>query len=221
MTVLAKGVGVHEQILPHRNQRYTIAVPDGYTGEEATPLVLVLHWGGVVTPFYGKSILVYLAEPALRELGAIVVAPDCQHGDWTNPQSESEIHALLEYLGDNYNVASGKTVLTGYSKGGMGTWYLAARNQDRFAAAIPMAGRPQPDSAKAHWEIPLYVIHSRRDEIMPFEQTTQVVEQLRERGVAVEFALLDGVTHYETDRFVVPLRATVPWIRNVWAEKEK
>ncbi len=219
MTALAKGAGVHEQVLPRRNQRYTIAIPASYTGEDATPLILVLHWGGVVTPFYGKSILAYLAEPALRELDAIVVAPDCQHGDWTNPQAESEIHALLEYLADNYNVATDKTVLMGYSKGGMGTWYLAARNQVKFAAAIPMAGYPQPDSANVHWEIPLYVIHSRRDEIVPFEQTAQVVDQLREQGVAVEFVLLDDVTHYDTGQFVKPLRAAVPWIKNVWAEK--
>ena len=218
--MLNSKAGIHEQILSRRGQRYTIAIPDGYA-DDAVPLIVALHWGGVVTPFYGRSILAYLVEPALRELGAIIVAPDCLHGDWTNPQSESEVIALLEHLQDSYNIDVNRTVITGYSKGGMGTWYLAARNQDRFAAAVPMAGHPQPDSADVKWEIPLYVIHSRRDEVIPFEQTAQVVDQLRERGIAVEFVLLDGVTHYETDRFVVPLRATVPWIRKVWAEKEK
>jgi predicted peptidase len=206
-------------MLPRRNQRYTIAIPDGYTDEEAAPLVVVLHWGGIVTPFYGKSILVYLAEPALRELGAIMVAPDCLHKDWTNPQSEAEIDELLEYLQNGYNIDADKMLITGYSKGGVGTWYLAARNQDKFAAAIPMAGQPQPDSANVEWEIPLYVIHSRRDEIMPFEQTERVVGQLRDRGVAVEFVLLKDMTHYETDRFIRPLQATVSWVRKVWAER--
>ena len=58
--------GIHEQILSHHSQRYTIAIPDGYVDEEAAPLIVVLHWGGVVMPFYGKSILAYLVEPALR-----------------------------------------------------------------------------------------------------------------------------------------------------------
>ena len=211
--------GIHEQILSHRGQRYTIAIPDGYAGEKATPLILVLHWGGVVTPFYGKSILAHLAEPALRELGAIMVAPDCQHGDWTNLSSESEIIALLEHLQDSYNIDTRRTMITGYSKGGMGTWYLAARNQERFAAAVPMAGMPQPDSADIQWDIPLYVIHSRRDEIVPLDRTEQVVTLLRDKGAAVEFVLLQDVTHYETDRFVRPLQAIVPWMRKVWAEK--
>jgi dipeptidyl aminopeptidase/acylaminoacyl peptidase len=101
----------------------------------------------------------------------------------------------------------------------MGTWYLAARNQDKFAAAVPMAGLPQPDSADVKWETPLYVIHSRRDEIMSVGQTERVVRQLREKGVAVELVLLQDVTHYETNRFVQPLKAVVPWIKRVWSEK--
>jgi len=220
MKVLARAAGIHEQIFPPRDQRYTIAIPTTYTGEEATPLIVALHYGGTVTPFYGKGILVSLVEPALRELGAIVVAPDCLHGNWTNPQSEAEINALLEYLQAHYAIDARKTVLTGYSLGGSGTWYLAARNRDKFAAAIPMAGWPQPDSADVAWKIPLYVIHSRRDELVPFEQTERVVGQLKGKGVAVEWVLLDRITHYETERFVKPLRAAVPWIRSVWKERK-
>jgi len=216
MKALARTPGIHEQtFLPH-DQRYTIAIPRMYTGAEATPLVVALHYGGPVTPFYGKGILAGLVEPAWRELGAIVVAPDCQHTNWTNPQSEAEIIALLEYLQAHYAIDARKTVLTGYSLGGSGTWYLAARHQDKFAAAVPMAGWPQPDSADVEWKIPLYVIHSRQDELVPHEQTERVVYQLKDRGVAVDLVLLDGITHYETERFVKPLRAAVPWIRRVW-----
>ncbi|MCP4542116.1 MAG: prolyl oligopeptidase family serine peptidase [Chloroflexi bacterium] len=215
MTILKPGI--HEQILSSRGQRYTLAIPDGYTGD-AVPLIIVLHWGGVVTPFFGKSILTYLVEPALRELGAIMVAPDCVHRDWTNPQSESQVIALLEYLQEHYNIDADRTIITGYSKGGMGTWYLAARNQDKFAAAVLMAGYPQPDSADVEWEIPLYIVHSRRDEVVPFEPTERLVAQLKDKGVAVEFVVLKDVTHYETGRFVQPLRAAVPWIKKVWSE---
>jgi predicted peptidase len=217
MTVVAKRPGIHEQILALRSQRYTIAIPASYADDKPAPLVLALHYAGPVTPFYGSGILVGLVEPALRELGAILVAPDCQHGDWANPDSELEIIELLQYLQDHYAVDARKTVLTGYSLGGIGTWYVAARNQDRFAAAIPMAGWPQPDSAEVEWKIPLYVIHSRQDEVVPFEKTGQVVNRLKSRGVAVEFVLLDEVTHYETECFVSPLRAAVPWIKKAWA----
>jgi predicted peptidase len=217
MAIVAKIAGIHEQILARRNQRYTIAIPAGYADEKPTPLVLALHYGGPVTPFYGSGILVGLVEPALRELGAIIVAPDCQHGDWANLDSELEIVELLKYLQAHYAIDARKTALTGYSLGGAGTWYVAARNQEKFAAAMPMAGWPQPDSAEVEWKIPLYVIHSRADQVVPFDQTEQVVRQLKECGAAVQFVLLEGITHYETECFVAPLQAAAPWIRKVWA----
>lgn len=124
------------------------------------------------------------------------------------------VEPALQELGAITPLVSGG--VTGYSLGGSGTWYLAARNQFRFAAAIPMAGWPQPDSADVRWEIPLYVIHSRQDEVVPFEQTAKVVRQLEDRAVAVQCMWLQNVTHYETGYFVEPLRATAPWIRKVW-----
>jgi hypothetical protein len=76
--------------------RYTMTLPAGFFGEESVPLVLVLHDGGYGTPYYGKAILVDLVEPALRELGAIFIAPDCPVKDWTRTESVCYILDLLE-----------------------------------------------------------------------------------------------------------------------------
>jgi predicted peptidase len=226
MAVLARQPGIHEQVFTRRDRRYTIAIPAGYAEQQAAPLVLALHYAGPVTPFYGKGILVGLVEPALRELGAVIVAPDCQHETWANPSSELEIVELLAYLQDNYALDAHRTLVTGYSLGGAGAWYLAARNQSRFAAAIPMAGWPPPDSANlrsanlhsanVRWEIPLYVIHSRQDEVVPFEPTEQFARRLQAGGAAIECMWLQDATHYETGYYIEPLRATLPWIRKVW-----
>ena len=216
MAVLARQPGIHEQVFSQCHLRYTIAIPAGYVVQQATPLVLALHYAGPVTPFYGKGILTGLVEPALQELGALIVAPDCRHESWANPHSESDIVELLAYLEDNYALDARRILVTGYSLGGAGTWYLAARNQSRFSAAIPMAGWPQPDSVHVRWEIPLYIIHSRQDEVVPFEQTEQLVRRLQASGTAIEYMWLQDVTHYETGHLVEPLRATLPWIQKVW-----
>ena len=73
--------GYHELTLPDAGRRYTLVIPAGYTGQEAVPLVVSLHYGGGGTPFYGRGLLESLIEPALRELGAILVAPDSAAGD--------------------------------------------------------------------------------------------------------------------------------------------
>ena len=90
---------IQEQVLQPGDRRYTIAIPASYTGDQPVPLVLALHYGGTVTPYYGKGFLVGLVEPALRDLGAIIIAPDCTADDWTQPESETDVLALLDHVG--------------------------------------------------------------------------------------------------------------------------
>lgn len=208
---------VQERLLQPGDRRYTLAIPTGYSGHQPVPLVLALHYGGHVTPFYGRHMLTDLIEPALRRLGAIIAAPDCTASDWTQPQSEADVLALLDHLQEAFVIDPKKIMMTGYSKGGQGTWYLAARHPERFSAALVMAGWPQPDVVDVEWNVPLYVIHSREDQVVHLEPTETAVKRLQARGVSVELVVLTGITHYETSRFVEPLRAAVPWIERVWS----
>ncbi|MHC5040532.1 MAG: carboxylesterase family protein [Planctomycetota bacterium] len=208
--------GVHELQLEPGDRRVTLWIPEGTTLESPRPLITVLHWGGPVLPFTGKSILMGLAEPALGTLGAIMVAPDRTKETWANPESEAEILELLEGIGETYAIDADRTLLTGYSLGGIGSWYVAGRHQDRFTAALPISAAPPAEAVRKEWRIPLYVLHSRHDEIFPLSQTETAVRRLRERGANVELVTVEGITHFDTGGFVGPLSAAVPWIRKVW-----
>ncbi len=109
-----------------------------------------------------------------------------------------------------------RVLLTGYSKGGIGTWELAARHPDRFTAAIVMAGRPRPEMSSVDWRVPLYVIHAREDEVLDLGATEEIVTALRDRGVPVELHILEGVTHYETQHFARALHRALPWLERTW-----
>lgn len=208
--------GFYQRTLSPRNLRYTIAIPNSFKGDQPTPLILALHFGGPVTPFYGGAFLDALVGPALQDLEAILVAPDAVTGTWSSPQSEANVLELLDVIGSNYRIDPRRTLVTGYSMGGAGTWYLAARNQKRFRGAVPVSGRPQDEAIGASWEIPIYAIHSRQDEVIPFASAEAAINQLKAKGVAVELVAVDGITHFETTRFILPLRAAIPWIQNVW-----
>jgi predicted peptidase len=210
--------GIFQMTLPGSERRYTLAIPDGYTGQEPTPLIVSLHYGGEVTPFYGRGLLQSLIEPALRELGAIIVAPDSVAGNWANPTSEQHVLELLDYIETHYNIDTSKTLLTGYSMGGGGTWYLAPRHPKRFKGALAMAGRPQADSTTFDWKTPMYLISSAADEVVPLELTQTTVERLQSQGASVEFVVVEQITHYEIPRYGPHLRAAIPWIQRVWAE---
>ena len=208
--------GIYQRTLPPRNLRYTVAIPNSFKSDQAAPLILALHFGGQVTPFYGGLFLDGLVGPALHELEAIMVAPDAVAGTWSSPESEANVLGLLDAIQGNYKIDTRRTLITGYSMGGAGTWYMSARNQKRFAAALPMAGRPPADAVNVAWEIPIYAIHSRQDEVVPFGPTETAINQIKDKGASVEFVAVEGITHFETGRFTGPLRAAIPWIQKVW-----
>jgi predicted peptidase len=217
VTQLPLKPGIHELRFPTDGRRYTLSIPEAFDPAHPAPLVIALHWGGPVAPYTGKWLLLGLVEHALRELNAILAAPDRTRDDWANPQSEDETLELLDSILESYPIDERRILLTGYSLGGIGTWYMAAKNQERFAGALPISAMPLPDSAQTDWRIPLYAIHSRMDEIFPLQQVEQTIHILQTGGADAQLDILEGITHFETERFQPALQAAVPWIQRIWA----
>ena len=195
---------------------YVISIPRGYSSSAPVPLVLALHFGvrGGDATGAGGDVLQILVGPALAELGAIIVAPDSVRGDWSSPENEKAVSALLDEVQARYAIDKNKVVVTGYSMGGAGTWHFAEKYPERFAAAIPVAGRP-PASASG-WRLPVLAIHSHDDQVVPFGPAEARIAELRKSGVNAKLIPLTGITHYETSRFRDALRQAVPWLREVW-----
>ncbi|OGF59344.1 MAG: hypothetical protein A2Y62_13755 [Candidatus Fischerbacteria bacterium RBG_13_37_8] len=211
--------GIHKMTLTLENEnmmRYAIYIPKSYSPERAVPLIIALHYGGRVTPYYGKAFLEILIEPALKDLSAIIVAPDCPAGRWDNPKSESAVIQLLDNIKNHYAIDDKKVVLTGFSMGGIGTWYIAARHPELFSAAIPISATASTEDISMIKDIPLYVIHSKDDEVIPYKPVQAIVEQLKSREYPVEIIILNDITHYETYRFVGPLKKAIPWLKKIW-----
>ena len=196
--------------------RYTVAIPKTYDPEKPTPLIVALHFGGRVTPHYARGIVQLLVLPGLAELNAIVIAPDSIAGGWNNDKNEAMVLELMDYAATLYNVDKEKTLLTGFSMGGHGTWYVGSRNQDRFSAMIPIAGSPRIDP-DLKGSTPIYVIHSKADEVVPIGPTEDYVAAQKAIGNEdVEFVVVDDLPHFETARFAEPLKQAVPWVQKIW-----
>jgi len=219
--------------------RYAIAVPEGYDGSQPAPLVLALHfgWAQALPPNYSAVFMEILVEPALRELGAIIVAPLCPARTWVDPRSEQAVLALLDHVREQYAIDEQRTLVTGFSLGGMGTWYYASHHAERFRAAIPMASVPviaqtsesgaetvrrYAQAGSVDWpaglvEMPLYIIHSRDDELIPIAPVERAAAELSALGADVELLAIDaGIGHHQTPRYVPYLQRTVPWLQRVW-----
>ena len=223
--------------------RYSVIPPSGAAPLSGRwPLVLVLHYGAPhdsTPPYYGQEVLERLVRPAFGDLPAIFVAPDAPGRGWADARSERAVLALLNHLRTSMPIDQRRTLVIGYSVGGMGVWFFVARHPELFRVALAIAsfpmlreGRTAADRASqlramaldsaAIWtapfrEIRMYIIHSRQDELMPFAAIEQTVALLCAHGGHVEFARLDSVTHQQTGRYVEPLRAAIPWIERQWS----
>jgi poly(3-hydroxybutyrate) depolymerase len=214
--------GVHERSIPGpggRELRFTISVPPGYDGFRRVPLVLALHFGGdSFPPFFGRGMLELLVQPALQPLGALIVAPDALDPGWDDATDETRLLFLVEHVLASFAVDRKRVLCTGYSMGGAGTWFLVGRHPDRFSAAIPIAGRPPsgPAAATGRWTVPVRALHGARDELIPLAPVQAYVTELRSQGADADLLIVDELSHYDTDKFVEPLRNLLPWLTAVW-----
>jgi predicted peptidase len=219
VSAMAQGLtdpGIHalQFTLQHgTNVDYTLVIPEGYSAATPVPLVLGLHFGGPPQGA-GGAVTEILIEPGLRDLGAIIVAPDSVGGNWATPENERAVIALLDMVEANYAIDDTKTLVTGFSMGGSGSWYFGTTFPERFKAAIPIAARP-PELAG--WRLPVLAIHSRADQVAPFEPAEAAIVALTAQGVNARLIALDTITHYQTYAFADSLEQAIPWIREVWA----
>ena len=196
---------------------YGLWVPRDYDAAEPRPLVLALHPGGSPGPGYGAQFLRGFVAPALQDWGAVVVSPDAPGRRWNNETSERGVLALIEDVRATYSIDPARVLVTGYSMGGRGTWYMAGRHPDLFTAAIPMAARSEPDEARNVGDMPVFIIHPREDEVVPFEPAERTAQEMEARGQNVSFLPLEGVGHFQMRP--EPLRRGGDWVRQRWAER--
>ncbi len=223
-----------------RSVTYGTLAPKAAPPERGYPLVVGLHYGTTqepgLSPYFGLGYVGQLVFPALEDLKAVIVAPDAPEFSWAHPASEEAVLAVVAEVKKTFAIDAKHTLVTGFSMGGQGAWYLAATHPEIFRAAIPMSALPittpvrsraEAQAARkaldtsADWatpllRMPLYVIHSRADETVPVEPLEQAVQTLKGRGADITLTLIDEVPHHMVPGFIDALEAAAPWVRDVW-----
>lgn len=196
--------------------RYGISVPDDYDPRQPRPLVLALHPGGERRPYYGSAFMAGIVVRALKDLGAIMIAPDCPTQAWSDPPAERAVLALIQSVLNDYAVDRRRILVTGFSLGGRGTWFMASRHSDLFTAAIPIAGSPADEPLDRLGKIPTYAIHSRDDQVVPFEPDERTMRALEKLGRPVKFEALQGLGHFDMGGYVDAFTRAGRWVAERW-----
>ena len=124
-------------------QPYSISIPPTYDGQAPVPLVLHMHGHGWYRPFQG--------HPAPRIPEAIVVSP---HGRGSMDYlfvGEADAMRTIEEARRDYQIDENRICAMGHSMGGTGSWHLAVRHPDVFAAIAPNASNADHGIWQREW----------------------------------------------------------------------
>jgi predicted peptidase len=163
---------------------YLLFLPGDYGKEEKQwPLMMFLHGAGERgsdLELVKKHGLPKIVENK-KDFPFIVVSPQCPEDGWWPEESELLIN-LLDDIVAQYEVDTERIYLTGLSMGGFGTWALASKYPERFAAIAPICGGGNRIMALKLKDMPVWVFHGAKDKVVALKESEDMVEAIRNYG---------------------------------------
>jgi len=164
-----------------KTYRYGLYVPLSYRPTKDHALVVCLHGAG----FTGDAYL----ERWQTRLGDdyILACPTFIQGTWWTRTAEELVLATIRDVTTRYRIDPDRVFLTGMSNGGIGTYLIGSHHAARLAGIAPMAGGldevlfPFVENLR---HTPVYIIHGRKDEVMPVEMSRSMEKELTRLGYA-------------------------------------
>jgi predicted peptidase len=180
-----------------KSYTYLLYLPDNYNSnsEKKWPLIIYLHGksacGANLDKVRRYGMPFYLDRD--MKLEAIAVAPQCPLGkNWV---SDNWFLPFLNDLKEKYSIDESRIYLTGMSLGGFGTFSLAIKYPQIFAAVAPLCGGGQPTTVCPMKDIPTWVFHGDKDEKVPIARSTEMVEAIKKCGGDPKYTVLKGQPH--------------------------
>lgn len=202
--------------------RASIYRPAGFDPSRAWPCLLFLHGMGECGTDGTKHLTVGLAPAILANSERwpfVVLFPQKPRMEDEWEEHEAELLALVDRAVREQGVDPRRIGVTGLSQGGHGTWEMARRRPDLFAAVAPICGYPATPTRgwknvdrRTDWTLeharaaagvlaetlrtkPIWTVHGVADPLVPVAFTDVVVEALRARGASPVYERLVGVQH--------------------------
>lgn len=181
--------------IQYRDTRFWLFLPKGYGQENQNwPVLMYLH-GSHRRGTDLRKVRTNVPAPFMEQAGElpfIVVAPQCPKGERWDPD---ELIALLDKLITELAIDTTRIYLTGMSLGAFGTFEVAAKYPNRFAAIAPISGGGNDKQVAALSNMPAWVFHGTNDKVVPFSRSSSMVNALKEVGAEVKFTAFKGQGH--------------------------
>jgi predicted peptidase len=177
--------------------KYLLFLPKDYGKKDKSwPLMLFLHGAGErgsnleLVKKHGPPKIV----KKRKDFPFIVVSPQCPKNVWWNDKVDVLIN-LLDDIVARHKVDKERVYLTGLSMGGYGTWALASKYPDRFAAAAPICGGGTRIMAFGLKDVPIWAFHGAKDRVVPLRESEDMVKAVKATGGNVKLTVYPEAGH--------------------------
>ncbi len=167
---------------------YSLRVPKKFDKNKKYPLLVYLHGSVQETASSLSDQKRMLENFYMSENDEYIIAGPTKLGvDW----SPKKIQDLVEDIKRNIRIDSDRIYLTGLSMGGRGTFIVAAKLPDLFAAIMPLSPHDRPYSylplAEKLDHIPTFMHHSINDATSSFPLARNMNDKLLETNKNLVF----------------------------------
>lgn len=186
-----------------RDARYVVFVPPGYTGSKTWPAIIFLNGAGECGTDGLKHTAVGLGSAIqwkVEEWPFLVIFPQKPTVESRWADHDGMVMAMLEATQREYKVDAQRVYLTGLSQGGYGTWDLAAKHPDLFAAIAPICGGGDPGRAGVLARMPIWCFHGDADTAVPLRASVEMVDAVKAAGGSPKLTVYPGVGHNSWDK---------------------
>jgi hypothetical protein len=186
---------VHYQYLHYLPKDYNIDTLKKW------PLIIYLHGGSDrgtdLNKLYASGIPDQIYRG--REFPFVIISPQCP--EFIRWSTDNWFDSFYNEITTKYRIDTNKIYLTGCSLGGDGTWYLAAKYPDKFAAIAPMSGFTShtdylDNNIDKLNDIPVWAFHGKTDNVVPFEETERIIKKLEGKNKDLKFSVEPEVGHW-------------------------
>lgn len=197
---------------------YRLLRPETVKAGEKYPLVLFLHGAGERGNDNERQLThggQMFLNPVNREKHpAFVLVPQCPvSGYWAYMERPASfmpgempldapltpVFRTVKNLLDTYlampQVDKNRVYIIGLSMGGMGTFDMAIRYPEIFAAAVPICGTVNPARLKAAKQVKFRIFHGDADNVVTPEGSRAAYRALKAAGADVEYIEFPGCNH--------------------------
>lgn len=197
----AKITGKFEKNVSKQGLNYQIFGNPKWEGKKRYPIIIFLHGSGSSgndnEAQMGGATKVFTSESNQTARPCFMIAPQCPDaGIGWNKEVANNLMALLADLVDKLPIDERRIYLTGSSMGGFGTFSLAAKYPGVFACAVPLCGGGDAKMAEALKNVPMWVFHGDKDDMVPVERSRNTVKAVQDAGgTLIKYSELAGEGH--------------------------